>query len=127
MKLTKMLLAVILIIAAVVETQAGEGAPVYPGAEWTTKRPEQAGLDSKKLKELSDYAGGFGCVVRHGYMVYTWGDAGRRKDVASAAKPLYSHFLFKAIEDGKISSLDERVSKWEPRLNRINKDRGYKD
>src|SRR4030042_3678284 len=123
MKLIKILLALFWIYAAVVETKADEGSPVYPGAEWATKKSEQGGLDEEKLKELSDYAGGFGCVVRHGYMVYTWGDAGRRKDVASAAKPLYSHFLFKAIEDGKISSLDERVSKWEPRLNRINKDR----
>ena len=127
MKLTKMLLAVLLAGAAVVEARAGEGAPVYPGNEWTTKTPEQAGMDAKKLKELSDYAGGFGCVVRHGYMVYTWGDAGRRKDVASAAKPLYSHFLFKAVENGKISSLNEQVNKWEPRLNKINKDLGYKD
>ncbi len=60
-------------------------------------------------------------------MVYSWGDASKRKDVASAAKPFYSHFLFKAVEDGKISSLDEQVNKWEPRLNQINKGRGYKD
>ena len=127
MKLTKMILAVLLAGSAIVEARAGEGASVYPGADWTTKSPEQTGLDAKKLKELSDYAGGFGCVVRHGYMVYTWGDPGRRKDVASAAKPLYSHFLFKAVEDGKILSFDEHVSKWEPRLNKINKDRDYKD
>ena len=125
MKLTKILLAVIFIGAAVVKAQASE--PVYPGKEWTTKTPEQVGLDIEKLKELSDYAGGFGCVVRHGYMVYTWGDAGKRKDVASAAKPLYSHFLFKAVEDGRIFNLDERLSKWQPRLKRINKNLGYKD
>ena len=124
MKLTKMLLAVLLACAAV---GASESKSVYPGEEWATKRPEQVGLDSKKLRELSDYAGGFGCVVRHGYMVYTWGDAGRRNDVASAAKPLYAYFLFKAVEDGRIFSFDERLSKWEPRLNRINKNLGYKD
>ena len=66
----------------VVEALAGETTPVYPGKEWAIKRPEQVGMDIEKLKELSDYADGFGCVVRHGYMVYTWGDAGRRKDVA---------------------------------------------
>ena len=127
MKLTKMLLAVILVGAAVFETCAGESMPAYPGTEWTTKSPGQAGLNAEKLKELSDYAGGFGCLVRHGYMVYTWGDAGRRKDVASAAKPLYAHFLFKAVEDGRIFSFDERLSKWQPRLNLINKNLGYKD
>jgi CubicO group peptidase (beta-lactamase class C family) len=109
------------------EVLAGEKTPVYPGKEWAIKTPEQVGMDAGKLKELSDYAGGFGCVVRHGYMVYTWGNAGRRNDVASAAKPFYAHFLFKALEDGRISSVDERVNKWEPRLNRINKDLNYKD
>jgi hypothetical protein len=104
-----------------------DGAQLYPGKEWAKRRPEQAELDVEKLKELSDYAGGFGCVVRHGYMVYTWGDAIRRKDVASAAKPVYTHFLFKALEDGKISSLDEKVVKWEPRLNKINEKLGHKD
>ncbi|MGD8499134.1 MAG: DUF5060 domain-containing protein, partial [Phycisphaerales bacterium] len=129
MKLTRMLLTGLLVsvCTGILEGRAGQAAPVYPGEEWATKRPEEVGLDAKKLKELSDYAGGFGCVVRHGYMVYTWGDASRRKDIASAAKPFYAHFLFKAVEDGKISSLDEHVNKWEPRLNRINKDRGYKD
>ena len=125
MKLINILLTMLLVGAAVVKARAEE--PVYPGTEWKTRTPEQAGLDAKKLKELSEYAGGFGCVVRHGYMVYTWGDAGRRKDVASAAKPLYSHFLFKAVEDGRIFNFDERISKWEPRLNRINKKLGYKD
>lgn len=117
------------ILAAGLMTCAGvcKAEDVYPGKEWTSRKPGQVGLDAGKLEELSDYAGGFGCVVRHGYMVYTWGDASRRKDVASAVKPLYAHFLFKALEDGKISSLDEGIVKWEPRLKNINKDLGYKD
>jgi len=109
------------------QAKAGETRLVYPGKQWQTKRPEQVGLDAAKLKALSDYAGGFGCVVRHGYMIYTWGDASKRKDVASAAKPAYAHFLFKAIEEGRISSLDEKANKWEPQLNQINKDLDYKD
>ncbi len=129
MKRTKMLSVGLLVglCLGIAEIQAVETKLVYPGKEWATKRPEQVGLDATKLKELGDYTGGFGCVVRNGVMVYTWGDASRRKDVASAAKPFYSHFLFKAIEDGKISSLNERVNEWESRLNHINKDRGYKD
>jgi len=66
-------------------------------------------------------------VVRHGYMVYTWGDVSRRADVASACKPVYTHFLLKALEDEKIPSLDEKASSWEPRLNDINKQLGHKD
>jgi len=129
MKITKILSAGLLVslCLGISEIQAVETEPVYPGREWAIKKPNEVGLDAEKLKEIGGYAGGFGCVVRHGYMVYSWGDASRRKDVASAAKPFYSHFLFKAVEDGKISSLDELVNRWEPRLNQINKDRGYKD
>lgn len=104
-----------------------EVEPVYPGREWTTKAPGEVGLDAGKLKAFSDYAGGFGCIVRHGYMVHTWGDAARRMDVASAAKPIYAHFLFKAVEDGRIAGLDEPVCKWEPRLKAINAKLGHKD
>jgi hypothetical protein len=127
MKSVNLLLILSCVCITLGEALAVKGAPVYPGKEWAIKTAEQVGLNAGKLKELSDYAGGFGCVVRHGYMVYTWGNAGRRNDVASAAKPFYSHFLFKALEDGRISSLDERASKWEPRLNRINKDLNYND
>ncbi|MHC4682514.1 MAG: serine hydrolase domain-containing protein [Planctomycetota bacterium] len=128
MKLTGILLAGLLAGTGAAERlRASEEAPVYPGKEWATREPAQVGLDVGTLRELAEYAGGSGCVVRHGYMVYAWGDATRRRDVASAAKPVYSHFLFKALEEGKISSLDEHANKWESRLNEINKDLGYKD
>ncbi|MCD6394035.1 MAG: serine hydrolase [Planctomycetes bacterium] len=106
---------------------AGRIKPVYPQEKWVVKKPDAVGLDVRKLDALSRYSGGFGCVVRHGYMVYTWGDASRRKDVASAVKPLYTHFLLKAVEDGKIKSIDEPVYKVEPRLRGLNKNLGYKD
>ena len=112
---------------AICQAKADMPRFVYPGREWEVVSPDKGGLDAQKLKEMSDYAGGFGCVVRHGYMVYTWGDASKREDVASAAKPVYAHFLFKAVEDGRIFSLDEQVNKWEPRLSQINKELGYKD
>jgi len=75
---------------------------VFPGESWQTAEPETVGLDKAKLDELRD-------------------------DVASAAKPLYSHFLFKALELGKIPSLDQKLSVWEPRLKHINKNLDYKD
>ncbi len=100
---------------------------VYPGKTWARKPPADVGMDAARLDAFRKYVGGRGCVVRHGYMVYTWGDPGRRADVASAAKPVYAHFLFKAVEDGKLSALEEKVSKWEPPLNGINNQLGYKD
>lgn len=100
---------------------------VFPGKTWATKAPAEVGLDAMKLAALSDYIGGRGCVVRHGYLVYRWGDISRRADVASAAKPFYSFLLFKALEDGKIPSLDEEVVRWQPRLAKINAELGHKD
>jgi len=120
----RMMLAVAVICMGEVVSAAG---PVYPGRDWATKSPAEVGLSAEKLRAFSDYAGGFGCVVRHGCMVYTWGDPARRMDVASAAKPVYSYFLFKAVEDGRIFSFDEPVCKWEPRLKQINAGLGYKD
>ncbi|UCC97608.1 MAG: DUF4038 domain-containing protein [Phycisphaerales bacterium] len=128
MKLTGILLVGLLGGTVVAERlRVSEEAPVYPGREWAAREPAQVGLGAGKLAKLAEYAGGSGCVVRHGYMVYAWGDATKRRDVASAAKPFYSHFLLKALEEDKISSLDEHANKWEPRLNGINKDLGCKD
>ncbi len=101
--------------------------PVYPAATWASKKPSEVGLNADKLKAFSKFVGGRGCVVRHGYLVYSWGDVSRCADVASAAKPFYAHFLWQAIEDGKIETVDEKAVKWEPRLREINKPLGFKD
>ncbi len=110
-----------------VELRAADGNAVFPGKAWAKKTPAEVGLNIKDLQEFSRFVGGRGCIIRHGYMVYSWGDVSRRADVASACKPLYSYFLFKALEDGKIKSLDEKVVRWEPRLKRINKKLALKD
>lgn len=91
-----------------------------PGAHWTTLTPQQAGLSSERLAEFRELVGGRGCVVRHGAMVYSWGDQAKSSDVASAFKPLLSTLLFMAVQEGKISSVDEPVAKFEPRLNSLN-------
>ncbi len=76
--------------------------PVYPGTTWVKKAPSEAGMNARKLRAFASLVQGRGCVVRFGTLVYEWGDTARRGDVASAAKPFYAHFLFKAIENGKI-------------------------
>lgn len=106
---------------------AAAAETVYPGKDWAKKTPAEVGMDAAKLREFSRFVGGRGCVIRHGYMVYTWGEVSRRADVASAAKPFYAHLLLKAVEDGKIESVDEKVARWEPRLMGINRKLDYKD
>ncbi len=102
-------------------------AQVFPGASWEFRTPAEVGLDAPRLDAFRDYLGGRGCIVRHGYMVYTWGDQSKRRDVASAVKPVIAHFLFKAVEEGKILSLDESAVKWEPCLKDLNPDLDFKD
>lgn len=106
---------------------AADLSPTFPGKEWSRRSPAEAGLREADLKALADYAGGSGCVVRSGHLVFEWGNASRRRDVASAAKPLYTHFLLKAVADGRVAGFDEPVIRWEPRLEPLNADLGFKD
>ena len=127
---TRMWLCLLIICPALLAAGcfgAGGAERVFPGATWQFKKPADVGMDAAKLKAFSDFLGGRGCVVRHGQMVYTWGDQSQKEDVASAAKPVYAHFLFKAVEEGRIPSLDAKVVKCEPRLGTINAALGYKD
>jgi len=101
---------------------------VFPGPAWTVVAPGQVRLDKAKLDAFAKAVGGRGCVVRHGYMAYTWGDAAQRADIASAAKPFYSHFLFLALQDRRITpNLDQKLLKWEPRLLTLNEKIFFKD
>src|SRR2546422_9533010 len=81
----------------------------FPSEHWKMKEPEQVGLSEEKLQRFRELVGGRGCVVRHGYMAFTWGDQGKSSDVASAFKPLLSTLLFIAVQEGKIAGVDESV------------------
>ncbi len=99
-----------------------------PGAgPWPQARPEEVELEAGALRAYSEWVGGRGCVVRRGRLVYSWGDIARAADVASAVKPVFSFFLFKALEDGRIGALEDAVARWEPRLAELNAALGHKD
>lgn len=115
------------IALAMLAGQREVAAQVFPGATWEFRTPAQVGLDPAVLDAARDYIGGRGCVVRHGYMAYTWGSQSQRQDIASACKPWISTFLFKAVETGRLSSVDDLVVNWEQCLTGINPGLGYKD
>lgn len=94
---------------------------VFPGTTWEQRTPGQVGLSREKLDALSKLVGGRGCVVRHGYMVYSWGDQSKSSDLASAFKPVLSTLLLIAVQEGRLNSVDELVADFEPRLKTINK------
>src|SRR5689334_5774809 len=99
---------------------AAEDAPVYPPETWSTRTPEQVQLHPQKLKSLEQLAGGRGVIVRHGYLVYSWGDITKPADVASAFKPILSHLLLIAVQEKRIASADDKVADFEPRLKSLN-------
>jgi hypothetical protein len=108
-------------------TSPGRAEAVFPGASWATITPLEAGMDAAALDAARVYIGGRGCIVRHGYMVYTWGDQTLRADVASACKPWFSTFLFKAVETGRLGGVEDRIAAWEPCVTGLNAGLGYKD
>jgi CubicO group peptidase (beta-lactamase class C family) len=99
---------------------AADEDKVFPGTHWETREPKQVGLSQEKLAALKELVGGRGCVVRHGYMAYSWGDQTKSYDVASAMKPVISTLLFIAIQEGRLDGVDAKVSEVEPRLQSLN-------
>ncbi|MCY2954481.1 MAG: serine hydrolase [Planctomycetota bacterium] len=102
-------------------TMPAASAPaVFPSRAWEKRTPQVLGLSPEKLDALRDVVGGRGCVVRHGYMAYQWGDQRKSADVASAMKPVISTLMLMAVQDKKIGGVDEKISRFEPRLREIN-------
>ncbi len=101
--------------------------PVYPGREWSWKKPEAAGFSASRLEAWARPAGGTGCIVHSGEMIFSWGGIAFRGDVASSCKPIYAYLVFKAIEQGLIGSLDDPILRGVPEIGELNADLGYKD
>ncbi len=107
-------------VAGLAASPALAAADVYPTADWEAREPERLGFDRGKLDAMRDLVGGRGCVVRHGYLAYSWGDVAQSEDVASAVKPLISTLLLMAVQDRRIASVDRPVAEFEPRLRTLN-------
>src|SRR5262249_37705922 len=122
--------AALLLLTGAAYSPAAAGAEVpsplaakarsYPGADWEKRTPAETGLSAAKLQALAQLVGGHGCVVRQGYLVYTWGDPARSGDIASAVKPILSTLMLLAVQQGKIASADARVADFEPRIRTLN-------
>ena len=87
---------------------------VFPGAKWEQKAPRELGMDEGKLAQFAQQVGGFGCVIKDGYLVYTWGDPYQQQDWYSAAKPVLSTLLLMAVAEGKLPSVDAPLADYWP-------------
>lgn len=100
---------------------------VFPGKHWEKRDPHDLGLQEDRLKEIAAYLKGSGMITVDGYQVYAWGDYKKPRDVASAVKPFFTHFMLRAIEFGRLASPDARLAEFEPRLRNLNARLAYKD
>jgi CubicO group peptidase (beta-lactamase class C family) len=110
---------ILLALPSGVQAAGAKQPVVYPANEWEERTPEQAGLSSEKLKALAELSGGQGCVVRHGYLVYAWGDPTKSGEIASAVKPVISTLLMLAVQNGKLTSVDATISDFRPELLKL--------
>src|ERR1044072_8380353 len=109
----------ILILCAFCAFRVNSEGVVFPGSIWESRSPDPVGLSQENLESLSKLVGGRGCVVRHGYLVYSWGDQSKSSDVASAFKPVLSTLLLIAVQEGRLKSVDDPIADFEPRLKAL--------
>lgn len=93
---------------------------IIPGDAWAACRPADAALDDRQLHALAELVQGRGCVARGGQMVFTWGDPSASSDLASAAKPVLSTLMLIAVQEGLLTSPDDRLAAVDPRLAELN-------
>ena len=77
-------------------------ADVWPGSSWPTASPASQGVDPGKLADALAYGnrhGGAGMVVRHGYLVGSWGNIHAIGAMSSASKAWGSLITGLAIDD----------------------------
>ncbi len=112
------LLVLALAYPALAEADGGV-AEVWPAPQWIERNPADVGLEEARLTALAELVGGDGVVIRHGCLVYRWGNATQSGDFASAMKPLLSSLLLIALQEDLIESVDEPLVRYEPRLAEI--------
>ena len=84
--------------------------PVFPDERWAVESPVEMNMDAELLDSVSGILQGRGCIIKDGYIVKSWGDQGRRSDWKSAVKPLFSTFLFFAVEEDLIPDVHYPIS-----------------
>lgn len=91
-----------------------------------SRRPEQVGLDPEIVTWLNRFLDTHRdetrtknqrwALWRHGYLVHVDGDFDAPIDVASLRKTWHALIVGAAIQQGRIPSLDQRISVWQPEL-----------
>jgi CubicO group peptidase (beta-lactamase class C family) len=116
-----------LLAGGLTEIYLARRGPVFPGRRWGRISPRHAGFSREKLVELAWKAGGTGCIVQGGRIMFEWGEPTAQHDAASSTQPVYTFLAFQALEQGRLKSLDDRAAAWLPELEELNADLNFKD
>ncbi len=99
-------------ITLLITVSAGAFAQVYPGEEWETRTAAEMGFDERALQQLLPKVGIGGVIVRHGYVVATWGNPESAVQTASMGKSVTSTVLGLAVDAGKVKPDDLVWQTW---------------
>ena len=110
---------------ALVAGLAASGTMVFPGVDWEERTPESQGIDSDVLNQAIEYmhanSGGVGAdevvVVRNGYIIWKGSDVESYHFICSCTKTFTTTVLGLLIEDGLISSVDDKAVDYLPSLD----------
>jgi CubicO group peptidase (beta-lactamase class C family) len=112
-------------------------AATYPGKDWEHISSAEAGFDPEKLDQarewLDDEAGDTAyrvVIVRGGRIVAEWNrglDRDQRLSMYSASKSVFSSVLGIAIDEGRISSADARLTDYYPEAMDVPEGEGPKN
>ena len=62
-------------------------------------------MNSQKIDTIARLLEGWGCIIRHGFVVKSWGSQSEKGDWMSSSMPVFSTLLFFAIQEGKLKSV----------------------
>lgn len=82
----------------------------FPGTEWERKTPSEVGFDEEALQKLIPKVGTGGVIIRHGYLVASWGNIRTAVQTASMGKTFTGTCLGLAVDRGMVK-LDDPVWK----------------
>jgi len=108
-----------LVLLALLGVGAAAAQAPWPVPDWPKATPAAQGMARAALEKARDYAlrgDGSGMIIRHGRLVFHWGDLRRRYDLKSTTKSFGAAAVGLALMDGKFKSLDDKARLYHPKL-----------
>jgi CubicO group peptidase (beta-lactamase class C family) len=105
------------------DSDVGKRKIVFPEKEWKERAPKKAGVNEEALKGIAKIMGrtqSNGVLIRDGYLVAKWNFGGpedKMFEVQSVTKSITGILAGIALQEGKISSLHDKVVDYYPAFN----------